>query len=113
MNRVVAYAVVLVLVSFSAPSSAIGQATAPAVSAQDDLFSPVMIHLNPGDSLSWHNDGTEQHTITADDDSFDSGVLDPGQTFERTFASPGSYPYYCTIHGGPNADGMAGVIVVS
>ncbi len=113
MKRVAIFLVMLLVVSLGVPITVLGQAASPTVSAQDDVFSPPMTHLSPGGGLSWRNDGVEQHTITADDDSFDSGVLDPGQTFQLTFDTPGTYPYYCLLHGGPNGDGMAGVVVVS
>jgi plastocyanin len=58
-------------------------------------------------------DGEEQHTITADDGSFDSGILNPGDTFSLTFDTPGTSAYYCQIHGGPGGVGMAGTIVVN
>lgn len=40
---------------------------------------------------------------------FDSGLRDTGQAFTKTFAKPGTYDYYCTIHG-PNV--MSGVVQV-
>jgi plastocyanin len=40
--------------------------------------------------------------------------LPGGIAFERTFATPGTYPYYCILHAsGPEGPGMAGTIVVS
>jgi plastocyanin len=47
------------------------------------------------------------HTATASDGSFDSGNLNPGQSFSFTFATPGSFPYVCQYHAG-----MQGTIVV-
>lgn len=38
------------------------------------------------------------HTITADDNSFISGNITPGRTFEHPFATAGTYPYHCSIH---------------
>ena len=40
---------------------------------------------------------------------FDSGYLQPGQTYQRTFTIPGVYRYVCTLH---ETGGMKGVIVV-
>jgi plastocyanin len=36
-----------------------------------------------------------------------------GQTFSMTFKTPGSYPYYCRVHGGPGGRGMSGTVTVS
>jgi plastocyanin len=38
------------------------------------------------------------HDITADNGSFTSGNLLPGAIFETTLATPGDYPYHCSIH---------------
>jgi plastocyanin len=45
-------------------------------------------------------------TIAAEE-SFNSPILDPGQSFSLTFSDPGVYPYVCHVH-----PGMSGVIVV-
>ena len=51
------------------------------------------------------------HTVTADDGSWDSGDLQPGDEFDRTFDRAGVYTYYCRYHGSPGA-GMIGTVVV-
>jgi hypothetical protein len=38
--------------------------------------------------------------------------MERGQTFSRTFDEPGVYPYFCTFHGTPEGDGMAGYVIV-
>jgi hypothetical protein len=63
-------------------------------------------------TLTWSHDGGEQHTITADDGSFDSGLINPGDTFAQTFDAPGTYLCYCQIHGAPGGIGIAGVVLV-
>jgi nitrite reductase (NO-forming) len=45
--------------------------------------------------------------VTADDGAFDSGNVDPGQSWRRRFDTPGTYPFHCTPH-----PFMKGVIVV-
>jgi plastocyanin len=85
----------------------------PTVSVQDELFDPAQAAILAGDTLTWSQDGAEQHTITADDGvTFDSGVVNPGDVFAFTFDTPGTYPYYCQIHGAPGGVGMAGIIFV-
>ena len=85
----------------------------PAVSVQDNLFMPVTLQSTVGATVTWSTDGATQHTVTADDGSFDSGVLNPGDTFTMTFTAPGTYAYFCDFHGGPNGLGMSATIVVS
>jgi plastocyanin len=36
--------------------------------------------------------------VTADDGSFDSGVLDAGARFSFVFDKPGMFSYACAIH---------------
>ncbi len=61
-------------------------------------FSPEPLEVHAGDTVVWTQAGTEVHTITADDNSFDSGVLNPGDTFSHTFDRVGTYTYHCTLH---------------
>jgi plastocyanin len=63
------------------------------------LFQPRSITIARGDVVAWVNVSDSAHTITGDDLSFaDSGVLDPGQTFQQTFDQPGTYHYRCGPH---------------
>ena len=39
-----------------------------------------------------------QHTVTADDGSFDGGPLATGATFSQTFSTAGTFSYHCKIH---------------
>jgi hypothetical protein len=48
------------------------------------------------------------HTVVSDDKIFKSKVLDTDQQFSFTFAKPGTYPYFCSVH--PK---MTGKIVVN
>lgn len=84
----------------------------PSVSTIDNAFSPQELHIKAGQTVTWVNNGQASHTVTADDNSFDSGLFGPGAQYSHKFSQPGRYPYYCTLHGGPGGTGMAGVIVV-
>jgi plastocyanin len=94
---------------------------APATSAQraatvnmnDDTFDKTEVDISAGQSVVWNNGNAKTHTVTADDNSFDSGDLNTGDQYSMEFDTPGTYPYYCSYHGGPGGDGMSGVIVVS
>jgi plastocyanin len=57
--------------------------------------------------VEWKNDDPLAHTVTADDGSWDSGLIQPGATWRRTFDRPGTYPFHCTPH-----PFMKGVVVV-
>jgi LPXTG-motif cell wall-anchored protein len=83
------------------------------VSIKDFEFAPKEISVNVGDTISWKNDGATQHTVTADDGSFDSGNLDVGGTFSHTFDKAGTVAYYCKLHGAKGGSGMAATITVA
>jgi len=52
-----------------------------------------------GDVGTWTNTGTEAHTASADDGrTFDSPVVNPGETYKETFTQSGRYPYHCSFH---------------
>jgi len=64
--------------------------------------------IPPGTTVTWINNDTVAHTVTADDNSFESGTLQPGQSYTRTFAgiaTGASVPYHCSIHGAASMSG--------
>lgn len=65
--------------------------------------------VTPGTTVTWTNNDTMPHSVTADDNSFDSGTLLAGQTFSHTFDAVGTFSYYCTIHGRPSMSGAVQV----
>lgn len=86
----------------------------------DNFFAPGSITVPVGTTISWLNQGSINHTVTAADGSWDSSPLcptttachQPGQRYRRTFTEPGVIPYYCKIHGTPGGAGHAGTITV-
>jgi plastocyanin len=70
-------------------------------------FSPTDVQVNLGAQVDWDNHDAAPHTATADDASWDSGILDPGATYQRTFGSAGVFPYHCAVH-----PSMVGRVVV-
>lgn len=73
---------------------------------KNSTFSPSLLTLTAGKPVAWINDDNLVHRVTADDGSFDSGDLEPGATFSRTFHMPGTFPYHCKYH-----IGMTGTII--
>lgn len=83
-----------------------------AVKMIDNQFSQKNITISAGDTVTWINQGAMAHTATADNGTFDSGTVQPGQSFAAIFNTPGTYAYYCKFHGAPGGAGMAGIITV-
>lgn len=70
-------------------------------------FSPASLTVKVGDSVTWTNQDSMGHSVTADDSSFDTGVFTNGESKTVTFSKAGTYTYHCSVH--PN---MHGTIVV-
>ncbi len=68
------------------------------VSIGDNFFDPPNAAVEPGSTITWTNNGDEPHTVTADDGSFDSGVLNPGDSYTVAFDGQGTVTYFCAIH---------------
>ena len=84
------------------PSSAAGL---PVVFIRKFAFVPATVHVSAGQSVAWVNcepDGTP-HTATADDASFNSGILHPNDSFIRAFPAAGTKSYHCDLHPGMKA----------
>lgn len=68
-------------------------------------FNPQTLTVKSGTTLVWMNQDSVAHTVTSD--SFKSGNISPGSSFQFTFSSPGTYNYSCSIH-----PSMMGKIIV-
>lgn len=68
------------------------------VQMKNRAFSPADISVAPGTTITWKNNDSTAHTVTASGGAFDSGRLESGQEFGFTFSEPGTYEYACTIH---------------
>ncbi len=56
------------------------------------------ISVSAGTTVTVTNADGVAHTWTADEGAFDSGSLEPGDTFSFAFAEPGDFPFHCSIH---------------
>ncbi len=56
---------------------------------------PAALTIPPGDTVTWRNDDTQRHRIrsTSGPAEFDSGDLDPGESFTVSLSSQGTYAY--------------------
>ena len=82
--------------------------TAPnVVRISNFAFGPGELRVRAGTRVVFANCDAVQHSSTADTDAWDSGLISPNTTFERTFDRPGRFPYHCEPH--PT---MKGTIVV-
>jgi plastocyanin len=69
-----------------------------AVSIKNFAFSPASITVAVGSTVVWTNNDGTQHDVTFDGGHIASSVLNPNDTFSRTFPQAGTYHYICSIH---------------
>jgi plastocyanin len=71
------------------------------------VFNPQQITVKAGDTVTWVNHDDIPHTVTSKTMAFRSKAMDTDDKFSFTFATPGTFPYFCALH--PH---MTGTIVV-
>jgi len=62
------------------------------------LTFPAQTEIAVGTTVTWTNSDPIAHTVTAADETFDSGILSVGQSFSHTFDEEGTFDYSCMIH---------------
>ncbi len=90
------------------------------ITVRNNFFDPAVDTVAAGGTVTWNwSSGTVLHSVTSTGPtSFTSdpagAVASPHSYGPITFATPGTYFYYCTVHGaaGNPPSGMAGTIVV-
>ena len=73
-------------------------ANATKVDMRTVAFNPKRIEITTGTTVTWTNNDPLVHTVTADDGSWDSGPIEPGNSWSHTFTQPGEYAIHCTPH---------------
>ena len=68
------------------------------IAIQGFAFQPETASVAAGTELTWTNEDPEAHTVTADNEAFDSGPIDPGQTYSVSVDESGAVTYLCAIH---------------
>ena len=75
----------------------------PGCEENDRCYIPSVIVIEKGKQVTWVNEDSAFHSITsgyygAPTDLFDSGHLDPFESYTLTFDETGTYDYFCTLH---------------
>jgi plastocyanin len=98
MRRSVAFALTVGLAGFLVSSAPSADAPTRTVSMPGKLYEPSALNVLVGTSVTWKNDDSTNHTVTADGDAFASGYVPPGGSFTFAFTREGRYAFHCTIH---------------
>lgn len=61
-------------------------------------FSPATRQVKTGTTVRWVNYDVIAHSVVANDQSFISAVLNPGDSFNLTFGKAGTFEYVCGVH---------------
>jgi plastocyanin len=69
-----------------------------AVEIANFTFKAPALTVKPGTTVTWTNADDIPHTVTSNTGMFKSKVLDSGDKFSFTFAKPGQFGYFCSIH---------------
>jgi YVTN family beta-propeller protein len=86
----------------------------PGMRSVIDFYVPRSHSVNVGDVITWTNEDSTPHTVTSGkgislvkqlkesegepDGFFDSGIINPQESWSFTFSEPSQYAYYCTLH---------------
>jgi|SRR3989338_3673399 len=62
-------------------------------------FSPSVLNIKQGETVTWINNDDAPHTVTSDaDNELNSGTLSKGESYIHTFNEIGVFDYHCRIH---------------
>jgi plastocyanin len=89
--------------STSSTSSSGGGGGGTTVSMKDIQFAPKSLTVKVGQTVTWTNDDSTDHNVTASDGTFKSSTFGHGKTFSWKATKAGTFKYTCTIH--PGMDG--------
>jgi plastocyanin len=125
---VLGIAVVLAVTAFvGVRLTSASASTPPIVVKMIDMpatYEPAKITIKVGETVEWKNVGNSVHHASSDPSTavnpaevsnpvgakpFDSGFLQPGQSYTYTFTVPGTYKYICAPH---ETSGMVGEVTV-
>ena len=69
------------------------------ITIQTFQFKPAKLEVKAGTQVTWINQDDVPHNIVSSEGkTLKSPVLDTDQKFSYTFATAGTYPYYCGLH---------------
>jgi len=85
----------------------------PGCEVVNECFVPYEVTIDVGGEVTWSNDDTAAHTVTAGSATggpsgiFDSSLFMAGSTFSHKFETEGEFAYFCMVH-----PWMEGVVIV-
>jgi amicyanin len=87
--------------SSSSSSNTSGAVATTDVKIQNYMFSPMVIKVKVGSTVTWTNEDQVHHTVTADTVSADAPngpLIGQGEKYSFTFKKAGTYTFHCMPH---------------
>ncbi|RQR22297.1 copper-binding protein [Burkholderia sp. Bp9143] len=78
------------------------------IEIKDFAFKPSRIEVRAGEIVEWVNRDFAPHTATANDNSWDTGMLANNAVGHLVMTHPGTLAYHCTFH--PDMKGVVTVV---
>jgi len=85
--------------SSTAPNNQQQAVATNSVTISNYTFSPAAITVKVGTTVTWTNQDSVGHTVTADSGTGpNSELIDQGKSYSYTFDKAGTFAYHCTPH---------------
>ena len=91
----------------------VAAATPVTVETLASTYGPATLTIEAGTKVVFKNTSTFPHTATADDGSFDTGLIAVGKSKSVVLSKAGKFPFHCLYHGAAGGVGQAGTITVT
>ena len=93
----------------------IASATTRTVTMSGMTFVPETLNAFVGDTVKWVNTDARLHTSTSGTNGtpngiWNSGTMNPNDSFKFRFGTQGNFPYFCSFH---YLSGMTGLVIVN
>ena len=93
---------------YKSKSSYNNSPTSYKITMKNSAFTPASLTVVAGSNVTWMNDDTMIHTVTATDGSFNSGDIAIGSSYSKTFSTAGTINYSDTHN-----TNMTGVLMIT
>ena len=99
---------IIITSCYKSKSSYNSSPTSYKITMKNSVFSPASLTVVAGSNVTWMNDDTVIHTVTATDGSFNSGDIAIGSSYSKTFSTAGTINYSDTHN-----TNMTGMLVIT
>lgn len=83
----------IMLAGGCSPSQSTVQIKIAVVGDDIEEWRPVLMSVRTGGTVSWLNNGNEGHSVISDESLWSDRHLPPGESFNFTFTTPGTFTY--------------------